>query len=247
MDGLCTVFQEVVGTDAVNAPVKTRRVLYQNVPYRSRHLSASEKNASGGERARSTHRFYLPFPDYPMIDETCRILTPDGGDWDIYHADNVDSQGIFWEIDARLASLGNAEVTWSPVVSQLTAAITSGGTWTAQGFLPCTINDDPRPTNLYAPVYSGTSTGMADSSAVLPGTIQTLGHFTAKKFAQITVNGATYWIPVYQWDSEAPAGELWFDLPNTSTAEGTFTAAGYVCVYVGDAATVAWIPIYTRA
>jgi head-tail adaptor len=113
---LCNIFKEIIGTDEINATTKDVELLYSDVPYRTKHLTAAELQATGAERARDSHRIYIPYAGYPDITEECRVVTADGQEWDITHADNVDEMGLHWELDMRLTNLRNAEVNFGDVL-----------------------------------------------------------------------------------------------------------------------------------
>jgi head-tail adaptor len=114
---LCNVYVESTTTDDIGGIIKSRTLLYREVPCRTRHLTAEEVNANGAERGRQTHRIYLPYARAPNMSEVCRITLPDGEEFDVSHADNVDLQNCFWEIDACLASGSNCVTTWPEMMS----------------------------------------------------------------------------------------------------------------------------------
>lgn len=242
----CSIYQEVSGFDEINAPVKTRVLLYSSVTYRTRHLSAAEVNANGAERGRQTHRIYIPYAPYPLIDTASRITMDDGGEFDVIHSDNVDEQNLFWEIDARMCNQSNAEVAWStnpigPALS-ITATVTDIGIFTSAGFSTVLINN--LATNNLIPIYLGPVTGTADPLNIFYGTTQNTGNFAQSYYISVLINNIQYWMPIYTWDSAIGGGST--TINGTINWTGTYTSAGFVKSYLNGMATSVWIPIYNR-
>lgn len=242
----CTAYQEINGFDTVNAPVKTKALLYSTIPCRSRLLSGSEVNANGSERARSTNRLYVPYAPYPAINTASRITMVNGTEWDVINANNVDNQGLIWEVDIRQANLGNAEVAWiiNPVSPELsiTATVTDVGIFTSAGFTTVMINDQA--SNSLIPIYLGPATGTADPLNIFYGTTQYAGMFAKTYHITVTINNTVYWMPVYSWDNLVGGGCTSFT--GTVAIGGTFTSVGFVKTYLNGMTTTVWVPLYDR-